>query len=243
MTLALEIENTSYSIGKKCILNDISLSIMPGELTVLLGRNGAGKTTLVSLITRLYFGTQSHIKIYGHDINQRSSAALKEIGVVFQTKTMDSDLTVLQNLQYHLALHGYSSKQAKQRIYAECDYFNISGLIPRKVHTLSGGQTRLVEITRAMLHQPKLLLLDEATTSLDISSRQQIIEHTHRLVQEKNIAVLWTTHLTDEILASDTVVILHHGQILLKNNAEQLQASDPTHSLSQIFLQLTGEPH
>lgn len=219
---ALAIEGLSHSFGKRQVLKDVGFAIAPGEFAVLLGLNGAGKTTLFSLVTRLYNNRSGSIRVYGHDVRRQPSAALSRIGVVFQQRTMDLDLNVAQNLYYHAALHGISRAEARPRIEKELKRLEMSDRIGDKVRELSGGQLRRVEIARALIHEPRLLLLDEPTVGLDIGSRQSILDHARRLVQEDRLGLLWATHLIDEVAPGDRVIVLHQGQVLA--NAEMTEA-------------------
>ena len=175
----------------------MSLKINPGDFTVLLGLNGAGKTTLYSLITRLYNNNSGSIEIYGFNVRENATNALKHIGVVFQQPTLDLDLSVKENLEYHSSLHGISSSEAKKRIDDEIGRIKLDDKVKSKIRSLSGGQRRRVEIARSLLHNPKLLLLDEPTVGLDIGSRQMILKHVKTLCKKKNLAVLCATHLID----------------------------------------------
>ena len=212
---ALEITEVSHYFGSFCALDNVSVEISPGDFTVLLGLNGAGKTTLYSLITRLYNNISGSVKIYGYDVRDQSSEALKNIGVVFQQPTLDLDLSIKENLHYHASLHGISVKEASRRIEDEMNRINMLEKINMKVRSLSGGQRRRVEIARSLLHKPKLLLLDEPTVGLDIGSRQMILSHVKQLCKEENLAVLWATHLIDEIDKGENVIIIDKGKILV----------------------------
>ena len=187
---ALEVREVTHDFGKRRALDRVSLTIAPGDFTVLLGQNGAGKTTLFSLITRLYNNRSGAIRVYGFDVRDRSSEALARIGVVFQQRTLDLDLTVRQNLLYHAALHGMSSGRAKTRLEQELERMGLSERAGDKVRQLSGGQLRRVEIARALLHQPRLLLLDEPTVGLDIGSRQDILDHARGLARDDGLGLL-----------------------------------------------------
>ncbi len=161
--IALSIDNLSFSYSGKKALDQVSFEIKAGECTLLLGPNGAGKSTLFSLITRLYDTHEGRIELCGFDIKQQTQAALARLGVVFQQTTLDMDLTVLQNLRYHTALHGMGRKQSLQRIEQELDRLNMFDRRFEKIRQLNGGHRRRVEIARALLHKPALLLLDEPT--------------------------------------------------------------------------------
>ena len=222
MTAALEIKNVLHKFGSFTALNNVSLTINPGDFTVLLGLNGAGKTTLYSLITRLYNNNSGSIKIYGFDVRENSVNALKNIGVVFQQPTLDLDLSVKENLQYHSSLHGLSSSETSERINNEIGRINLDEKIKSKVRSLSRGQRRRVEIARSLLHRPRLLLLDEPTVGLDIGSRQMILKHVKNLCKKNNLAVLWATHLIDEIDKGEKVIIIHKGKVLESGDVSKI---------------------
>mgnify|MGYP001171595036 FL=1 len=220
--LALDVNDVSHYFGDFCALDKVKISIKPGDFTVLLGLNGAGKTTLYSLITRLYNNRTGLINIYGHNVRDNSIEALKHIGVVFQQPTLDLDLSIEENLQYHSALHGISKKEAKIRITNELKRIGMLDKTKMKVRSLSGGQRRRVEIARSLIHKPKLLLLDEPTVGLDIGSRQLILEHVKNLCKKEKLAVLWATHLIDEIDKGEKVIIINKGKVLISGDVDKI---------------------
>jgi ABC-2 type transport system ATP-binding protein len=236
---ALSIEDLSFSYSGKKALDQVSLDILSGECTLLLGPNGAGKSTLFALITRLYDARSGRIELCGFDIKKQTSKALTRLGVVFQQSTLDMDLTVMQNLGYHAALHGMGRKLAKQRSQQELERLNMYDRRFEKIRQLNGGHRRRVEIARALLHKPSLLLLDEPTVGLDVPSRQDIVEHVHRLVKDEKIAVLWASHLIDEIYPDDQVIILHKGQIKVKGAMNTVLERTGTVSIKEAFYALT----
>ena len=236
---ALEVKDLSFSYGKKKALELVDFSVKQGECTILLGPNGAGKSTLFSLITRLYDSRQGSINLCGFDIRKQTRMALARLGVVFQQTTLDLDLSVMQNLRYHTALHGIGRKQAKRRIQVELERFDMFERRSENVRRLNGGHRRRVEIARALLHQPSVLLLDEPTVGLDVPSRRAIVEHVHRLSAENNIAVLWATHLIDEIAASDHLVILHNGSVRAKGRVDEVLEYSGATDINDAFYMLT----
>ncbi|MCK5831254.1 MAG: ATP-binding cassette domain-containing protein [Methylococcales bacterium] len=236
---ALDVEKLCFSYGKKTALNQVSFSVRASECTILLGPNGAGKSTLFSLITRLYDSKQGKIELCEFDIKKQTRQALSRLGVVFQQTTLDMDLTVMQNLYYHTALHGIGRKLAKQRIQEELERLNMYERRSEKVRELNGGHKRRVEIARALLHKPSLLLLDEPTVGLDVPSRQSIVEHVHQLVSNHDLAVLWATHLIDEIFPEDQLIILHQGQIKAQGTIDDVLHTTNTSSIGGAFKQLT----
>ena len=240
MSTALQIKNVSHKFGEFKALNNVSIKIDSGDFTVLLGLNGAGKTTLYSLITRLYNNNSGSIKIHNFDVREESSDALKNIGVVFQQPTLDLDLSVEENLHYHSSLHGLSFADAKERIEEEIRRIDLTEKLKNKVRSLSGGQRRRVEIARSLLHKPKLLLLDEPTVGLDIGSRQMILKHVKSLCKKGQLAVLWATHLIDEIDKGEKVVIIHKGEIVESGDVLKIVKKTKQKNIRDAFNKLVG---
>ena len=222
------VSGVSHQFGERKALDAVSFTVRAGDFTVLLGLNGAGKTTLFALITGLYHSRAGSIAVYGKDLKREPLAALARMGVVFQQSTLDLDLTVEQNMLYHAALHGMAKSAARPRIAEELKRI---GLIDRKddrARQLSGGQRRRVELARALIHNPSLLLLDEPTVGLDIESRQFLLDHVRRLCIERGLAVLWATHLIDEADENSQVIVLHQGQVLAADSALAVKGGDAT---------------
>ena len=236
---ALAVDGLSYAYGKKPALDQVSFRIESGQCGILLGPNGAGKTTLFSLITHLYDSRAGRIRIAGHDLKAAPCRALAALGVVFQQPTLDLDLTVRQNLRYHAALHGLSHREAASRIQEELERQGMFERAGEKVRQLNGGHRRRVEIARALLHRPRLLLLDEPTVGLDVPSRKTIVEHVHDLTRSGQIAVLWATHLIDEIRDGDQLIVLHAGRVRAQGGIDAVLAETGTASIGAAFEQLT----
>ncbi|MDD4913582.1 MAG: ABC transporter ATP-binding protein [Methylococcales bacterium] len=237
---ALSVENLSFAYGPKKALDNVSFSVRAGECAILLGPNGAGKSTLFSLITRLYDARQGSIRLCGFDVKKNSRQALARLGVVFQQTTLDADLSVTQNLRYHAALHGIGRKAADKRIREELERLNMYDRRQEKVRQLNGGHRRRVEIARALLHNPSLLLLDEPTVGLDMPSRQAIVEHVHDLVRRQGLAVLWATHLLDEIGAQDSLVVLDKGVVKAGGRLAEVLHATGCGNAAEVFARLTG---
>ncbi|WP_118133518.1 ATP-binding cassette domain-containing protein [Oceanicella sp. SM1341] len=234
---ALSVRGVSHAFGRVQALDNVSLSVAPGSFTALLGVNGAGKTTLFSLITRLYDNVSGEIRVFGHDVRRRPGPALAALGVVFQSRALDRDLTVRQNLAYHAALHGLTRAQTWARTEGLVDRVGLTEQIDTPVSALSGGQARRAEIARALLHAPHLLLLDEATVGLDVRSRREVLGTVRELVAEENVGVLWATHLFDEIAPEDDAVVLHRGRVLATGTARDIARGG---DLASAFLDMTG---
>ncbi len=234
---ALAVEGLTHSFGRRRVLDGVAFRVEPGSFTVLLGPNGAGKTTLVSLVTGLYAARKGEIRIFAHPFGRDRLSALRRLGVVFQAPTLDLDLTVAENLAYHGALHGLPRRTALERARIELDRLGILDRIADRARALSGGLRRRVEIARALVPQPDLLLVDEGTAGLDVAARHSLLEHVRSLCRERGLSVLWTTHLLDEVDADDSLLILHDGRIRWAGLAGHLATGA---SLRDAFLRLTG---
>ncbi len=236
---ALTVAHVSHRYGARQALDDVSLTVPQARFVALLGPNGAGKTTLFSLITRLYDTQVGRIAVLGHAVTREPGEALRRLGVVFQARTLDLDLSLLDNLLYHAALQGIPRALARPRaaeVLAEVELADRARETARK---LSGGQMRRVEIARALLHRPRLLVLDEPTVGLDVGSKWSILAYVRRLAHERGVAVLWATHLLDEVEPGDRVVVLHRGQVRMADTAASIVARTGAADLRAAFTWLT----
>lgn len=236
----LVVNGVSHRFDDYLALDNVSLSVPRGAFTVLLGLNGAGKSTLFSLITRLYDNVSGEIRILGNDVRRRPTAALQKLGVVFQSRTLDQDLTLKQNLMYHAALHGIARREAKVRCQEALERVGLADRQNEKVRNLSGGQARRVEIARSLLHRPGCLLLDEPTVGLDIGSRESVVGIVRTLVAEQDLGVLWATHLIDEVAPTDRIVVLHRGKVLFAGTVPEFLAKTGTDNVRAAFRSITG---
>lgn len=235
----LNVRSVSKSYGARKALDQVDIQVAAGEFVSLLGPNGAGKSTLFQLLSGLFIADGGSIEICGHSIGRTPIAALAHLGIVFQQPTLDLDLTVDRNLQFHANLHGLSGRLAEQRIRSELD---AQGLLDRRhdrVRDLSGGNRRKVELARALVHQPDVLLMDEPTVGLDPASRHQLLEQVHELCAHRGLAVLWASHLVDEAAGADRVVVLHRGRVIATDTPTGLQHTTTTPDLATAFLALT----
>jgi ABC-2 type transport system ATP-binding protein len=236
---ALLVRHVSHRFGTVLALDDVSLTVERGGFVVLLGPNGAGKSTLFALITRLYDNVSGEIRILGYDVRRQPAAALQQLGVVFQSRSLDADLTALQNLTYHAALHGIGRAAGRRRALEALDRVGLADRAGAKVRALSGGQARRVEIARALLHEPACLLLDEATVGLDVASRESVLAIVRGLVKERGVGVLWATHLVDEVTVDDQVVLLHKGRVPFAGPVPDLLRLAKADTLRGAFMRLT----
>lgn len=237
---ALAVTHVTHAFGARKALDDVCLQVPAGSFTALLGPNGAGKTTLFSLVTRLYDNRTGQIEVLGHDVRRTPAAALSRLGVVFQARTLDLELSVVQNLVYHATLHGIGFRAGRRRALEVLEQAGLADRGGDKVRNLSGGQMRRVEIARALMHRPQLLLLDEPTVGLDIASRAALVAQVRALVASEGIGVLWATHIIEEIAPDDRIVVLHRGRILAQGDHDAVLAQTGTRDISDAFLKLTA---
>src|SRR5947209_4567725 len=238
---ALSVDGLSHSYGTRTALDDVTFAVRPASFVALLGLNGAGKSTLFSLVTRLYAIRSGRISTFGHDVERQAGAALRLLGIVFQPRTLDLDLSVMQNLTYHAALHGIGARAARARAHEVLARIALSARANDKVRDLSGGQMRRVEIARALLHQPRLLILDEPTVGLDIKARADILAHVRMLVRQEGVAVIWATHLVDEVSDTDDLIVLHGGRILALGPVSDIVARTGGEGVGAAFTRLTRD--
>ena len=238
--MTLRVSSICKSFGARKALDNVSLQVGAGEFLALLGPNGAGKTTLFQILSGLFTADRGSAVICGADIGKTPIAALAQLGIVFQQPALDLDLSVSANLQFQADLHGISRVDAKQRIAACLARFGLSERAHDSARVLSGGNRRKVELARALMTHPKLLLMDEATVGIDPASRMQIIADVKALCKEQNMAVLWATHLVDEADSADRIIVMAKGRVQFDGLAAQLVADQQCATLTDAFLQLTN---
>lgn len=233
------VRDVSYHYGKKVALDSVSLNLPPG-INLMLGPNGAGKSTLFSLLTGLLRAKSGTIEVNGFDYQKSRSNIMQNMGVVFQQSTLDLDLTVQQNLLYYASLHGIAPAHAFDNISTMLTNLELADRLKDKVRALNGGHRRRVEIVRALIHQPKILLLDEPTVGLDIESRALIIKHIRALGDNLGLCVLWATHLMDEIRQRDNLIVINRGEINAQGITAQLCEKFDASDVYQLYRQLTN---
>ena len=236
---ALVLDNVVKSYGAIRALDGVSLTAAAGEFIALLGPNGAGKTTLFQLLSGLFVPNSGRIEIMGHDMRADPVPALATLGIVFQQPTLDLELSVTGNLLFHAGLHGIPRSVAKERIAKELARLGLAERAHDKTAQLSGGNRRRVELARALLHEPRVLLMDEPTVGLDPASRSDLLALMLKLRAERSVAVLWATHLCDEVPGADRVVVLHRGKILADATPAQFMVRVGKSTIEQAFLAMT----
>jgi ABC-2 type transport system ATP-binding protein len=238
---ALLLDKVVKTYGPIRALDGVSLTAQAGEFIALLGPNGAGKTTLFQLLAGLFVPDSGRIEVMGHDMSRNPVPALARLGIVFQQPTLDLELSVVANLLFHAGLHGIPRAVARARIERELARLGLAERAHDKAAQLSGGNRRRVELARALLHEPRLLLMDEATVGLDPKSRSGLLELLLAMRTERSVAVLWATHLCDEVAGADRVIVLHRGKVLSDTTPAQLVANAGAVTVEEAFLSMTKD--
>lgn len=209
----IEIKNLDKSFQDVHAVDDLSLVVKEGELFAFLGVNGAGKSTTISIMCGTLSKDGGEVIIDGMNVDNDMKNITKEIGVVYQTSALDAKLSVKDNLTSRASLYGITGKEAKERIAALAEMLDFKELLPRTFEKLSGGQKRRVDVARALIHNPKILILDEPTTGLDPEARKLLWNVVTNLRKSRNMTVFLTTHYMEEAADADYVVILDKGKI------------------------------
>lgn len=223
MANIIEIEHLSKSFGPVHAVQDLSFRVEEGQLFAFLGVNGAGKSTTISIMCGQLKKDCGKVVIDGQDLDSSVDSVKRNLGVVFQNSVLDRELTVRDNLECRGALYGITGKDFSKRLAELTELFQLSELIDRPLGQLSGGQRRKIDIARALLHSPKLLILDEPTTGLDPQTRKSIWEVITKLRRDNGITVFLTTHYMEEAADADYVVILDSGKISAEGTPLQLK--------------------
>ncbi len=213
-TAALHAEGLSFTYGERKALSDVSFAIARGEVFGFLGPNGGGKTTLFRLLSTLIPIQSGRAHVLGRDLTGNTVEIRRKMGVVFQHPSVDGKLTVLENLQHHGRLYGISGRKLKDRATAMLESLGLTSRARDLVETLSGGMRRRVELAKAMLHQPEMLLLDEPSTGLDPMARREFFGHLEQLSRRDNVTIVLTTHHMEEAERCDRIAMLHQGKLV-----------------------------
>lgn len=225
MGAIIEIEHLKKSFKDVKAVDDLSFTVREGELFAFLGVNGAGKSTTISIICGQLRKDSGKVIVDGCDIDKDIDAPKKGLGVVFQTSGLDKQLSVYENLRSRAALYGIFGKNFEEKLKVLCKLLDLEEILKRPVGKLSGGQSRRVDIARAIIHDPKILILDEPTTGLDPQTRKNIWNVIEKLRRERGVTVLLTTHYMEEAADADYVVIIDSGKISAKGTPLELKNS------------------
>jgi len=238
----LLVQGLTKRYGERVALDKLSLQLEPGSFVALLGPNGAGKSTLFQVLSGLFVPDAGDVAVAGHSLRRQAVQALKHIGVVFQQMSLDLDLSVQRNLQFHADLHGLPRALAAARIAEGCATMGLQDDLARPVRELSGGNRRKVELVRALLHAPRVVLMDEPTVGLDPQSRRDLRAAIVRDVAARRSTVLWATHLVDEAADADRVLVLHKGRLLADGTPADVARALGGATLEAGFIRATSAP-
>jgi ABC-2 type transport system ATP-binding protein len=220
----IQVQNLTHRYGERVALANVTFEVKKGEVFGLLGPNGGGKSTLFRILSTMMVPTEGRAVIAGHDVERDPAGVRRSVGVVFQTQSLDKALTVEENLRAQGHLHGLSGATLRERMeYAMASL----GLADRRkdlVDTLSGGLRRRVEIAKALLHRPQVLLMDEASTGLDPAARRDLSRHVENLREHEGVTILLTTHILEEADRCDRLVLLHQGHIVAHGSPGELRS-------------------
>ena len=219
----ISIEHLNKHFGEVKAVQDLSFCVKTGELFAFLGINGAGKSTTINIICGQLSKNSGHVEIDGADLDRDPDRIKRDLGVVFQNSVLDAALSVYDNLESRAALYGILGQDFKKRLSELSALLGFEDLLKRPVGKLSGGQRRRIDIARALLHKPKILILDEPTTGLDPQTRKTIWNIIDRLRSQENLTVFLTTHYMEEAAEADYVVIIDSGKIVAKGTPLQLK--------------------
>lgn len=252
-TTVVEVEGLAHFYGARAALDNVSFSVQPNEIFALLGPNGGGKSTILWILATLLFPTRGAVRIFGEDVRQNPDAIRRRMGVVFQSPGLDRKLTVRENLLHQGHLYGLRGRALKKRIDELLGRFGVADRAGEAVELLSGGLRRRVDLARAFLHSPQLLLLDEPTAGLDPAARRDWWSYLIDLREKDGVTILMTSHMLDEAELCDRLALLSWGRVVaigspasLKNTIVGevivLTSKDPAKLRLQIQQRFGGNP-
>lgn len=239
MSELLKIQGLTKRYGNRTAIEGLDIAIPAGQWVALLGPNGAGKSTLFQVLTGLFSPDGGDVQLQGHSLRHDATKALRHIGVVFQQMSLDLDLSVQRNLLFHADLHGLARSRTLERIGALAPALGLAPELNRTVRELSGGTRRKVELVRALMHEPALLLMDEPTVGLDPQSRRDLMQAVRDDMGRRGTSVLWATHLVEEAVAADRVWVLHQGRLCADGTPGEVAAALGGGTLEEAFIRTT----
>jgi ABC-2 type transport system ATP-binding protein len=221
----VEISHLAHSYGEHVAIRDLSLSIAEREIFAVLGPNGSGKTTLFRVLSTLIPIQQGEVRILGHELRREAANIRAQLGIVFQSPSIDKKLTVLENVVYHGRLYGLAGRELHARVDEMLTRLGLADRRRDLVEKLSGGLRRRVELATGMLHRPRLLLLDEPSTGLDPGARSDLWQYLEQVRDNDGVTIVVTTHLLDEAQRADRIAIMHKGEVAALDTPAALQAA------------------
>jgi len=222
---AIQIAHLAHKYGDRQAIEDLSFDVAEGAIFAMLGPNGSGKTTLFRVLSTLLPLQEGEVQILGHDLRSEQDAVRAQLGVVFQSPSLDKKLTVQENIFHHGRLYGLGGAELRSRSDEMLRQLGLSDRAGDFVEKLSGGLRRRVELAQGMLHRPRLLLLDEPSTGLDPGARNDLWQYLRQIREEEGVTIMLTTHLLEEAEQADQIAILHQGKLAALDTPAALQAS------------------
>ncbi len=220
----IQVESLTHRYGNRIALAEVAFEVRKGEIFGLLGPNGGGKSTLFRILSTMMVPTAGRAMLAGYDVVRDAAAVRRHVGVVFQTQSLDKALTVEENLRAQGHLHALSGATLRERIEFAAERLGLKDRRRDVVETLSGGLRRRVEIAKALLHRPQILLMDEASTGLDPAARRDLSRHIELLRERDGVTILLTTHILEEADRCDRLVLLHRGRIVAAGSPAELRS-------------------
>jgi len=241
MSEMISVQDLVKNYGDFCAVNHISFSVAEGKIFGFLGPNGAGKTTTIKMLTTVLDPTSGKILVNGHDPTREQKKVRQSFGIVFQDPSLDDELTAYENMDLHGILYGVPHKERKERIDMLVDFVGLGERKKDLVKTYSGGMKRRLEVARALLHNPRILFLDEPTIGLDPQTRNHIWGYIQQLSKEEGVTVFFTTHYMDEAdRVAGEVAVIDHGKIVAQDSPAALKEKTKSATLEDAFIALTG---
>jgi len=247
MSNVIEVTNLVKHYAKASVnaVDDISFTVHEGEFFAFLGPNGAGKTTVISILTTTLAKTSGQISVAGYDVSTQSALVRQNIGIIFQNPSLDKNLTAEENIRFHAVLYGlypfqpfyaWMPKEYKEKVAKLAALIGIGDALNKPVKTFSGGMKRKLEIVRSLIHNPRVLFLDEPTTGLDPASRKSLWEYILQVRKQEGTTIFLTTHYLDEAEDADRVMVINKGKILANGTPRELKQV-----LTKSYLKVTPE--
>jgi ABC-2 type transport system ATP-binding protein len=235
-------KNVTKRFGDIVAVDNIDFDVQKGEIFAFLGPNGAGKSTTIKMLTTMLRPTSGHLTLDGHDVAKERDSARKAFGIVFQDPSLDEELSAYENMDLHAALYSVPKAQRRQRIGELLELVELANRQDSMVKTFSGGMRRRLEIARGLLHEPRVLFLDEPTLGLDTQTRNLMWDYVKKLSHEKGMTIFFTTHYLDEAEAvAERIAIIDHGKIVALGTTPELCKQTNTKTLEEAYLKLTGK--
>jgi ABC-2 type transport system ATP-binding protein len=234
-------KDVTKRFGDIVAVDGISFEVDKGEIFAFLGPNGAGKSTTIKMLTTMLRPTSGDLRLAGHDVTKERDSARNAFGIVFQDPSLDEELSAYENMELHATLYGIPRRQQAARIKEMLELVELDNRQGSMVKTFSGGMRRRLEIARGLLHEPRILFLDEPTLGLDTQTRNLMWAYVKKLSHEKGMTIFFTTHYLDEAEAvAERIAIIDHGQIVASGTTPQLCKQTGTKTLEDAYLKLTG---